>query len=232
MKILAPVLFLLLLLPLISTSVYGESCGVFHKKISDKCIRFDVPSNAHLTYSGNSWDCNRGFKRSTDGNTCEEIRVPVNASANFIGSFNCNSGYKKTGDSCVKAEEVADGKFYETGADFYCLNGYKRNEPERKCEKIVIPANAREDSSSLDGWRCFSGYIKEGSECKEFKLPDHAFWFIDFWGCEPGYKKNSDNKSCDKISIPENAQATATFDGWICNPGYTKNYKENRCDKN
>lgn len=209
----------------------AETCGVFQKKVNDICIHFDVPSNAHLTYSGNSWDCNRGFKRSADGKNCEEIKIPGNAAANFIGSFNCNSGYKKDGDFCVKAKEIENGKFYETGADFYCLNGYERNEDLRTCGKISIPANAREDSSSLDGWRCFSGYIKEGSECKEFKLPEHAFWFIDFWGCEPGYKKNSDNKSCDKISIPENAHAADTFDGWLCNSGYTKNYKDNRCDR-
>ncbi|HLC88245.1 MAG TPA: hypothetical protein VJG66_04290 [Patescibacteria group bacterium] len=221
----------LLLVFIFPAPTNAESCGVFHKKVNDLCVHFDVPSNAHLTYSGNSWDCNRGFKRSGDGFGCEEIRIPVNASENFIGSFSCNSGYKKDGDICVKAEEEANGKFYEIGADFYCLSGYKRNELERKCEKIVIPANAREDSSSLDGWRCFSGYLKEGNECKKFNLPEHGYWFIDFWGCEPGFKKNTDAKSCEKIFIPENAHASNTFDGWLCNSGYTKNYRENRCDK-
>jgi hypothetical protein len=209
----------------------ADTCGVFQKKVNEKCIKFNVPSNAHLTYSGNSWDCNRGYKLNEEKTGCEEITVPSNATANAIDSFNCNSGFKKEGNTCVKVKEIENGRFYESGGDFYCLNGFKKNEDLKTCEKVQIPANAREDSSSLEGWRCFSGYLKEGNSCKEFKLPEHAFWFIDFWDCEPGYKKNESAKSCEKIKIPDNAHGTATFDGWLCNLGYTKNYRENRCDK-
>lgn len=213
------------------TNASAEVCGVFQKKVSGVCVHFDVPPNAHLTYSGNSWDCNRGFKRSADNNSCEEVKIPSNAEGNLIGSFYCNSGFEKLGNECQKVADVENGKFYVYGSNFYCLVGFKRKEETETCEKILIPANAREDDSSLDGWNCFSGYIKEGNACKEFQLPEHGFWFIDYWGCEPGFKKNTGAKSCDKISIPENAYATGTFDGWLCNPGYSKNYKENHCDK-
>src|SRR3989344_4309223 len=91
--------FIVLMGLLIFPSVtQAETCGVFHKKINDACVHFDVPSNAHLTYSGNHWDCNRGFKRSDDGLSCEEIKIPSNASANLIGSFYCNSGFEKIGE--------------------------------------------------------------------------------------------------------------------------------------
>lgn len=231
MKSLSLIFLFLLAIFTFPLSAQAEICDVFHKKVNDVCIHFDVPPNAHLTYSGNSWDCNRGFKRSSDGLACEEIKIPNNAAGNLIGSFNCNSGFEKVGDDCKRVENIENGKFYEFGADFYCLSGYRKNEESKSCEKIRVPENAREDTSSLDSWICFSGYLKEDNECKEFKLLEHGFWFMNYWGCEPGFKKNFDAKSCDKISIPENAHASDTFDGWLCNSGYTKNYKENRCDK-
>lgn len=224
-------LIISLIFIIIPPSTNAETCGVFHKKVDDKCVEFKVPSNAHLTYSGNSWDCNRGFKMNSAHTACEEIRIPGNASANTIGNFNCNAGFKRIGDECEKVPDAEHGKFYEFGADFYCYQGFKRNEGTRKCDKIQIPENAFEDSTSLDGWNCFSGYLKEGDECKKFDLPEHGFWFHDFWGCEPGYKKISDRKVCEKIRIPENAHASNTFDGWLCNSGYTKNYRDNRCEK-
>ena len=215
---------------LLPSSINAQTCGVFHKKINDVCIKFDVPSNAHLTYSGNSWDCNRGFKRGGDGLSCEEITIPDHATANLIGNFYCNSGFIRVGDECVKGNDVENGKFYQFGADFYCLDGYHKNEDSGKCEKIIIPSNARADDSSFDGWRCFGGYIKEGSECIKFSLPEHGLWLGDFWKCEQGFKKNIHNNTCEKITIPENAHSADTFDGWACNDGYTKNYRKNRCD--
>lgn len=209
----------------------AQMCGVFHKKIHDVCVKFDVPSNSHLTYSGNSWDCNRGFRLSEDKTSCEEIKIPDNASANTIEGFYCNSGFQRIGNECKKVSEIENGKFYEIGSDFYCQNGYRKNESQNTCEKIKIPQNAFADSTSFDGFRCFSGYLKEGSECIKFDLPEHGFWFHDYWGCEPGYKKNFNQKMCDKISIPENGHAANTFDGWLCNPGFTKNYAENSCSK-
>lgn len=229
MKTVSAFLFVLVLFIFTAHETKAQICGVFEKRVNNTCVKFKVPSNAHLTYSGNSWDCNRGFKRI--GQLCEEIKVPVNASANLIGSYYCNSGYERDGNECIKIPGIENGKFYEYGADFYCTGGYLKNADAKKCEKIIVPKNAREDLSSLDGWSCFSGYIKEGSECKKFDLPEHGFWLHNYWGCESGYKKNADGKTCGKISIPKNAHISDTFDGWLCNSGYTKNYCENRCEK-
>ncbi len=220
----------------------ANTCGVFEKRIQeDGCEKFSVPTNAHLTYSGNNWECNRGFKLSEDKMSCISVFVPDHATANTIGSFNCNSGFKqslpsedgkKVNDKCVKVPDIKDGKFFQFGSDFYCVNGYKKNEQNRTCNKIEIPENAKEDRSSLDGWRCLGGYIRDGDHCKKFTLPEHATWSGDFWKCEAGYIKNYSNNSCDKVKIPENGKAVQTFDGWLCNDGYTKNYHENTCVKN
>jgi len=210
---------------------YEWFCHSNFKKEGEKCLRFDIPANAKLSYLGNDWLCNKGFVKNPEKKSCEAVTVPTNASANYIGTFNCNSGYQKIGSNCKKIPDIENGRFYEFGIDFYCISGYQKNEELRNCEKIEILQNAKADSASLDGWVCLGGYVKEGNTCKDFDLPEHSFWFNNYWGCEPGYKKNLSQKSCEKISIPENAHASNTFDGWICNSGYTKNYKDNRCEK-
>jgi hypothetical protein len=208
----------------------AKICGSFEKNVNDVCIKFDMPKNAHLTYSGNAWECNRGYKRTSE-NTCEEIKIPANSIANFIGGFNCASGHYLKDRECKKAENIENAKFFEFGADFYCAKGFRKNEELRKCEQIKIPENAKADDSSLDGWACLGGYRKEGGECKEYKLPEHAFWEGNIWKCEKGFRKNYGLDTCDKVNIPENAHAVDSTDGWLCNPGFIKNYKENKCDK-
>lgn len=207
-------------------------CNSNYQKQDGKCQIFDIPANAHLSYTGNDWICNSGFVKNPDKKSCGPVFVPANGLANYLGSFNCASGYRKIGDKCEKQPDIENGRFYELGADFFCSKGYNKNEAERKCEKIKIPENAHQDSLSLEGWTCNSEYIKEGNECKRFTLPEHGFWFNNNWGCELGFRKNPTNISCDKISLPENARYTNTYDGWVCNSGYTKNYRENRCDTN
>lgn len=206
-------------------------CNFGYEKQNDKCVKLEIPSNAHWSYDGNDWECNKGFTESDDHKSCIEVKIPDNADSNYIGTFNCNSGFKKVGDKCEKVPDIENGKFYSTGADFYCLNGYKKNESERKCEKIKVPENAHEDNLSLEGWRCNKEYKREGNECKKFTLPEHALFSRDSWKCELGFRKNPTADSCDKISLPENAHYTDTYDGWLCNSGYTKDYKENRCNK-
>lgn len=206
-------------------------CNAGYQKQEEKCIKLEVPSNAHQAYSGNDWECNKGFAISDDKKSCIEVKIPSNATANYIGSFNCDSGYKKVGDKCEKQPDIENGKFYTQGADFYCNNGYKKNESERKCEKIKIPDNAHEDNLSLEGWSCNSEYLKRGDKCEKFTLPEHGYWFNNTWGCELGWRKNPTAQSCDKINLPENAHYVNTYDGWACNNNYTKNYKENRCNK-
>ncbi len=213
-------------------------CNHSYEKQNDQCVKLELPSNAHWNYDGNDWECNKGFKESEDGKSCITVKVPNDAQPNYIGTFTCNSGFKQVGDEqsspegkCEKEPDIENGKFYTTGADFYCAKGFKKNESERKCEKIKIPENAHEDNLALEGWSCNREYKKQGSECKKFTLPEHAFYSENTWKCELGYRKNPTPDSCNKIHLPENAHYIETYDGWFCNNGYTKNYKENRCDK-
>ncbi len=206
-------------------------CNFGYKKVGEKCEKLELPSNAHWSYDGNDWECSRGYKPTDDNKSCIEVKIPDNAQGNYIGTFTCNSGFKKVGDKCEKQPDVENGKFYTTGADFYCSHGYKKNESERKCEKIKVPENAHQDNLALEGWSCTSEYVRRGDKCEKFSLPDHAFFAGNTWKCELGYRKNPTSDSCQKINLPENAKYVETYDGWNCNTGYTKNYKENRCDK-
>ena len=206
-------------------------CNFGYEKQGDKCIKLEIPTNARWSYDGNDWECNKGFKESEDGKSCIEVKIPDNAQSNYIGTFTCNSGFKKVEDRCEKQPDITNGYFYNTGSDFYCAKGFKKNEAERKCDEIKIPENAHRDDLSLEGWSCNKEYRKEGSECKKFNLPENADWVGDTWKCKSGYRKNPTNFTCDKIHLPENAHYSDTYDGWLCNNGYTKNYKENRCDK-
>lgn len=206
-------------------------CNFGYEKEGDRCTKLEIPSNAHWSYDGNDWECNKSFKISDDNKSCVEVKIPENAQSNFIGTFTCNSGYKKDNDKCVKVSDVEHGHFYTTGADFYCDKGYARNESERKCEEIKAPENAHKDDLTVEGWACNSEYVRRGDKCEKFTLPEHAYWFNTTWGCELGYRKNPTADSCDKINLPEYAHYANTYDGWVCNSGYTKNYKENRCDK-
>lgn len=207
-------------------------CNFGYKKEGNACIKLEIPNNAHWSYDGNDWECNKGYTTTDDKKSCEEVKIPENAQSNYIGTFTCNSGYKKVGDRCEKQPDVEHGHFYTTGAQFYCDKGYKRNESERKCEEIKIPENSHRDDLSLTGWTCNGEYARRGDKCEKFTLPEHAYWFNNNWGCELGYRKNPTSENCDKITLPENAHYTNTYDGWLCNNGYKKNYKENRCDKN
>lgn len=206
-------------------------CNFGYEKQGDNCVKIEIPSNARWSYDGNDWECNKGFIESEDGKSCIEVKIPENAQSNYTGTFTCNSGFKQVEDKCERQPDITNGYFYTIGSDFYCAKGFKKNESERKCEEIKAPENAHKDDLALDGWSCNREYKREGSECKKFTLPEHAFFSGDIWKCELGYRKNPTADRCDKISLPENAHNTDTYDGWLCNDGYTKNYKENRCDK-
>ncbi len=204
-------------------------CNNQFRKEGSECKKFEIPDNAHLTYLGNDWQCNKGFVKNREKNSCESIFVPQYSQATLEG-FDCDPGYDKQGDQCVKVDPIEQGKFYEQGSQFYCETGYRRNEEFRRCEKIVVPENARLDSSSIDGWSCISSYIKKGDKCEKFTT-DHIVWQGSSWTCELGYIKDYGSQICQKVNLPENAHFETNVDGWSCDVGFTKNYRENWCEK-
>lgn len=203
-------------------------CDNQFSKEGSECKKFEIPTNAHLNYLGNDWQCNKGFVKNREKNSCESIFVPQYGKVTLEG-FECDPGYDKQGNQCVKVDSIEHGKFYEQGIQFYCENGYKRNEELRKCEKIEVPENARLDTSSIDGWSCISGYIKRDDKCEKFAT-EHIVWQGSSWTCELGYTKDYGSQICQKVSLPENAHFEQNTDGWACNTGYSKNYRENRCE--
>ncbi len=204
-------------------------CNNHFRKEGSECKKFEIPANAHLTYLGNYWQCNKGFVKNREKESCEALFIPLNAQVT-LESFVCDPGYDKQADKCVKVDAIEHGKFYEQGSQFYCESGYRRNEELRKCEKVIVPENARLDSASVDGWSCISSYIKKGDKCDKFTT-DHIVWQGSSWTCELGYIKDYGSKICQKVSLPENAHFETNVDGWSCDTGFTKNYRENRCDK-
>ncbi len=58
----------------------------------------DLPEHAYTTY-GDSWKCERGFKKTED--ECLSIKLPEHAFLSSYGnSWKCERGFKREGDLC------------------------------------------------------------------------------------------------------------------------------------
>ncbi len=221
-------------------------CENSYVNVDQRCEPLKVPSNGRAADTGTFIYCLPGHKIADNGKDCEQIRVPENAEANWIGSWTCKVGYKYVGSrnefgmtgTCQKIENVEHGKLL-ADSGFYCEPHFKRNETDRTCVPVILPQNAQWDEASLDDWRCNQGYVKNLSShsCDPFKLPEHAFWTgVNAWECDAGYEKKLDSGQwttgrCEKVSIPEHGFASQSFEKWDCENGYIKNYREKRCDK-
>jgi hypothetical protein len=84
--------------------------------------------------------------------------IPKNAY--FYGnSWKCNSGYKKSGNSCMK-KIVLPSNAYSFGNSWKCDNGYKKN--GSRCIKIFVPQNAYLSGTSF---KCNTNFTKDGNSC-------------------------------------------------------------------
>jgi S1-C subfamily serine protease len=104
-----------------------------------------------------------------------------------------------------------------------CNAGYS-NDYTPSTNNSYVPPNAYATSS---GWKCISGYRKNGNSCVKFYIPSNAYASGSVWKCNFGYKK-SGNSCIINSHIPPNAYASGS--GWKCNSGYTKS--GNSCVKN
>jgi len=58
-----------------------------------------IPENAYLDAAGNTWSCERGFKKSAAG--CVALQIPENAHIDHSGNdWDCNAGFRNLGASC------------------------------------------------------------------------------------------------------------------------------------
>ena len=100
----------------------------------DLAYAINVPANASLSYSGTSWDCNKGFRQS--GNSCIKVVVPRNATLSYSGhSWDCSKGFRQSGNSCVKVGGLKEG--YASDGNSFCSYGYVRK--GNKCVEVNYP---------------------------------------------------------------------------------------------
>ena len=60
-----------------------------------------IPTFGHASSAEGGWTCNENYYRSMNKKTC--FKVPKNSTSNSLSNyFKCNTGYKKSGDKCIK----------------------------------------------------------------------------------------------------------------------------------
>jgi len=89
--------------------------------------------------------------------------IPKNAHPNIFNSgWQCDRGYKRSGQECVKVVVPENAHIGIYGSGWQCDRGYKRSGQE--CVKVVVPENAHIDIYG-SGWQCDRGYKKVESTC-------------------------------------------------------------------
>lgn len=202
----------------------GFTCDRGYKKTTDFCQKIELPENAVLDFSGNDFNCIASYKKNPAKNTCEKVNLPDNA--RFFNSgfdFFCNSQFKVSNGQCEKFRIPANAHLEFLGNDWQCDKGFFKNPDLQRCDPIFTPLNSV--SNSLGSFDCDPGYEKSGNECKRTeKVLNGKFYEsgTSFY-CLPGFIKNDQLRSCEKIQIPDNAKADrSSLDGWICLGGYIK----------
>ena len=95
-------------------------------KASPSRPKSSMPANAKLDYTGNNWECVRGYRRI--GDECDAVRMPANAKIDYTGSaWECVRGYRRVGDQCDAVRMPANAKIDYTGSNWECSRGYRRN---------------------------------------------------------------------------------------------------------
>ena len=194
-----------------SSSPTGWKCrnDLGYIAVGNSCLKKvkNIPANAYLY--GDTWLCNRGYKKS--GNVCVSNNIPSNTYIPKNGyatnyGFECYGGYKKTGSSCIKINIPANA--YAYGSSWKCNSGYKKT--GISCtKKITIPPNAYAYGSS---WKCNSGYIKIDNSCIE----DDKIYLA---GSGTGFAATSDGhivtnyhviKGCTQVAVHDQGKSYIT----------------------
>ena len=148
--------------------------------------------------------------------------IPLNAYESG-NSWKCKSGYKKSGDRCIK-KTVIPTNAHASGSSWACNTGYYKS--GNSC--IKIPDNAYKSGSS---WKCNSGYYKYSGRCRE--VPDNAYSFGSSWKCNTGFTK--DGNSCKKVEestdyIEELKKIKELLDSGVINEEEFKKMKQKVID--
>ena len=119
----------------------------------------ELPEHAYTTF-GDSWRCERGFKRVED--ECQSVEVPEHAFLSYNGhDWTCERGFRRAEGACQPVEVPEHAFFSYNGHNWACERGFKRADDE--CQPIEVSEKAPPD------------------------LPEHAFVdYGDHWTCDRG----------------------------------------------
>ena len=150
----------------------------------------------------------------------DAVEVPPNAHLDRSGQgWECDWGYRKSGDTCVAIEVPPNAYLDSYGRRWQCDRGYQKS--GEACTVVELPANAHLDSRG-HGWECDRGYRKIVASCVAVKVPPNAYLESSGrdWKCNRGYRKIGD--SCVTVEVPANAHLDSFGRGWECDPGYRR----------
>jgi hypothetical protein len=178
-----------------------------------------MPANSQLNYSGNNWECKRGYFQS--GNSCLVVVPPANGQLNYSGnSWECKRGYFQSGNSCLVVVPPANGQLNYSGNSWECKRGYFQS--SNSCLAVVLPENSQLNYSG-NSWECKRGYFQSGNSCIAVVPPANAQlnYSGNSWECKRGYLQTSN--SCVAVVLPENSQLNYSGNSWECKRGYAQN---------
>ena len=153
---------------------------------------------------------NRLTQSSNTGVSSSNNIIPPNAHALSGSGWECNSGYARYGNSCIKYNNVSSSNSSSVS------------------KNITIPANAYATGFGNQGWKCNSGFTQNGSQCinknNTNKIPADSYKTSSGWKCNSGFYRPESSNYCDKL--PDNSYALLPT-GFNCNSGYKKSDSTN-----
>jgi len=89
--------------------------------------------------------------------------VPKNAHKKIFGTgWECNHGYRKSGDQCVAVQPPKNATLDFSGHRWKCNSGYRKT--GNQCLKVKVPPNAKLNYLG-NGWTCINGFIESDDSC-------------------------------------------------------------------
>ena len=106
-----------------------------------------VPPNAYLSPLGDSWHCDRLFRKVDDA--CVAIAIPKNAYASDTThdrGWRCEQGYREVEGECIAVRVPANAFPVDStfGFGWKCQPGYRQLDDG--CVAVVVPENGVLDS--------------------------------------------------------------------------------------
>ena len=170
-----------LYVPANASSSYSSNifkCNTGYSKSGNRCVRnsntIKIPQNSHKV--GTSWVCNTNYYRNNAKTGC--LYVPANSTSSYSSNdFKCNTGFSKSGNSCVKIITIPQNS-HKVGTSWVCNTNYYRNNAKTGC--LYVPANSTSSYSSND-FKCNGGYQKKNSYSCISDIEVFKNWVFKNW---------------------------------------------------